>query len=147
MFKNLFDRKFGITVVVLAIFNLLLVTFVYSIGVSTGFAGEFSWSAKSFTDAIGSLFGSITSLMILIGTIALIGFGLWITHWLSKKQKRVWLIIWAITIFVLGLILSPAFHITDFSFGFGPVLVLIVFTAIEALVTKLVVNRPLANRK
>lgn len=137
MFKNLFDRKFVVAFVAALIFNLLIITFVFSSGVYTGFKGSFGWDAKSFGDTIGSVFGSFTSFVLLIGTLAIIGAVLWFTHWLARREKKIWIVLWfAVAVLVIAFI-APSIHLNSFNFAFVFILIVIVISATEVGMFKL----------
>lgn len=136
MFKNLFNRQFVVTFVVALIINLLIITFVFSSGVYTGFNGAFGWDAKSFGDTVGSIFGSFTSFVLLIGTLALIGAVLWFTHWLARREKKIWVVLWFVVAAIAVAFVAPSIHIKNFDFAFVFILVLIVVSAIQVGVFK-----------
>lgn len=136
MFKNLFDRKFVIAFVVMLLMNLLIITFVFSSGVYTGFEGTFGWDVKSFGDTIASLFGSVTSFVLLIGTLALIGGALWFTYWLANRTKKLWIVLWVIAVALAAALIGPTVRFEDFDFAFVLILVLVVVSAAQTWIIR-----------
>jgi hypothetical protein len=142
MFNHLINRTSLITFVVLFLLNALLSTVIYSIGLATGFEGEPSWSWEQYGATLGGLFGDIPSLLALIGGIALFIFSFWVARKLSKSGHHNWLLVWyGIGIFGGGAIIYLWVDWSSFGFGFGPVLVLLAFTAVETLIIRLLQKR------
>lgn len=142
MFKNLFGRFTVALFVTLLIANVLLLTAVYSVGITTGYEGVPSWSWDSYTDTMGSLFGSFSSLVLLLIGVAFFAASVWIAVYLSKKGRHNWVGVWYfIGLVGGGAILYLLVDWSSFGFGFIPVIALIVFTTIEALIGTVLANR------
>lgn len=137
MFKNLFNRKFIAPFVVALVFNLLIITFAFSSAVHTNYEGTFGWDMKSFGDTIGSAFGSFTSFVLLIGTLAIIGAVLWFTHWLARREKKIWIVIWFVVAAIAAALIAPLIHFEGFGSNIMFILVLVVISTIEVGVLKL----------
>lgn len=142
MFKNLFGRAGIITFVVLFVLNAILATVLFSIGFTSGFEGETYWSWDQYGATLAGLFGDLGSLFALLGGITILAVSVWIAIMLSKTGHHNWVAIW----FIIGLVGGGAvlYKLVDwssFGFGFGPVIVLVVFTAIETLITGLLQKR------
>lgn len=137
MFKNLFDRKFLVAFTVALIFNLLIITFVFSSGVYTGFNGAFGWDIKSFGNTIGSIFGSFTSFVMLLGTLVIIAVVLWFTHWLARRDKKIWIVLWVAVVAIMAALIGPSIHIAEFNIAFVFFLVLVAFSAIQTWIFRL----------
>ena len=142
MFKNLLNRFTGITFVILLIGNVLLSTVLYSVGITTGYEGEPSWSWDQYTETMEGLFGNLSSLFWLLVGIAFFVIMWRVATYFSKKGNHNAVGIWQLVGIVGGgAILYLLVDWSSFGFGFLPVIVLFVFTAIETLIFRVLANR------
>ena len=134
MFKNLSGKSFIALLVWMLIFNFVLYALVYSFA----YEGSVSWTGVG--NAIGGAFGSLQSFgLFLVGVLVLVVLAL-ITLWL--RRWAVALIIWAIVLIVVGAFFGSSLTKTfSFILNFGPILLIIVFTAVEVAILKPVFNR------
>lgn len=127
---------------VLFVVNILLATVVYSIGISTGYEGSPSWSWEQYGATLGGLFGDIPSLLALLGGLALFAGAAILAGWFARRQNVVGAVVWfLIGGFGGGYVLFQLVDWSSFGFGFGPVIALIVFTAVEEFLVLLLAHR------
>ena len=137
MFKNLFDRKFISTFVVVLIFNLLFVLFA----VSYGYSGEFTINPEAVSGLFGNVFSGIWSLLTFLVVIFAIFAVLWIGYILWKNSSKVPLFIYIGMLVALAIFVFPTIHFEALSFNFVPVLIFLVASAIETIIIKRAFNR------
>jgi hypothetical protein len=135
-------KHFSITALIWAfivelVFNLLLIVFVFSFGVSTGFAaGQPTFGLDQVDTTFGALFGGTTSLLGLIGLLVVIGAILQLVRWLSKSGHHSWvLVVFILGVLAGGYLVWKVIDWSSFGIGFTPILVILGFTAIETIVT------------
>lgn len=127
------------TFLVLLPLNLVLLVFAFSIGVTTGFNGEFGFSWNDVGTTINAMFGSFGNFITLIGALALLAFIYWISNKLSRKYG--WLPgVLVLAALALGVVVywSGWINLEDINvFGLVPFLFVILFTALQAAVITL----------
>lgn len=134
---------FGWTFAIEFIFNLLLVVVVFSTGFSTaleasqtGFTGEFSFSWSLLGATIGTLFGGFGSFTALVTSVTIFGGTLWFVHWLSKKGKHAMVVLaFVVGAVAGGWLIWRGVDWENFGLGFVPVLVILVWTVLETIIT------------
>lgn len=131
-------RVFVSTFIVGLVFNIALITLVYTFGVSTGYEGEPSFSWDQLGNSMGLLFGGIPSLLGFVGGLAIVIAILWLVSWLSENGHPNWVRVAFVSTFVLGgIILWPLFGTLGSVLGVFPFLGLIALSALEALIIML----------
>lgn len=144
--KNLFNGTLVIVAGVFFFINVILATVVYSVGFNTGLNGEPTWDWGQYMTSLGSLFGDIPSLLGLIGLVVIAIAVLAVAHWLAKKGKAGWSVVWFIIGTFLGFWAYGQIDFTSFGFGFGPVIALVVISVVEAIFSKVLYIRVPSNR-
>ncbi|MGH7218350.1 MAG: hypothetical protein ACREGE_02825 [Candidatus Microsaccharimonas sp.] len=136
---RLFWTSFG----VLLLLNLIGFVLVYTIGLSTGFEGQLSFSSEQLSATLGFLFGGVGSFLGFIGALAIIGVAIYYVHRLWKSGQHKWvLIIVAVAFLALGLAFVPLLQVNwhDIGFGFMPFLAFVLITALEAFIIQLALS-------
>ena len=137
MFKNVFDRNFFITLVVVTIFNLFLIL----LAVSYGYSGEISINPAAVSGMFGDVFGSLWSLAIFVVVVFIIFAVLWIGSILWKNSNKVPLLVYIAMLIALALLAGQNVDFEALNFGFVPVLAFLFASAIEAAIIKLAITR------
>ena len=135
-------RSLSITFAIAFIFNTVLATIVYSVAHTDGYEGAPAFNWDQYVGTLGGLFGDIPSLLAMIGAFTILVIATWGVRRLSIKGHHNWVM----ACFLLGLtfgglVLWVWVDWGNLGFGFGPFIVLIVATAIEALAIQLLANR------
>lgn len=125
--------------IAMLISNLLLIVFIYTLGVSTGYEGKFSFSWAQLSNSVTFLFGGFASLLGFVLLLAVIAGALWAVHRLSARGHHKWVIVAVIAAFLLGGLLTPIIDWSGAGFGFVPLLVLLAWTALWALVAMILI--------
>jgi len=119
--------------------NLVLLVFVFSIGVTTGFNGVFGFSWTDVGTTINAMFGSFGNFITLVGALALLAFIYWISNKLSRKYG--WLPgVLVLVALALGAVAFWSGWINPEEinlFGLVPFVGVILFTALQAAVITL----------
>lgn len=137
---NLFNVTLAITAGVLFVLNAILATVVYSVGFNAGYNGEPSWDWGQYMSSLGSLFGDIPSLLGLIGLAAIVVVVSMMAHWLAKKGKAGWAVVWFVFGTFLGFFAYGLIDFTSLGLIFVPVIALVVISAFEAIICKVVLT-------
>jgi hypothetical protein len=128
--------------------NLLLIVTIFTLGVSTGVAGDLSFSWEQFGNTVTFLFGGIGSLVWLIGGVTILAATAWLVYWLANNNHPKWVVaMFAIGMFVGGFILWRLVDWSNFGFGFVPFLGLLAYTAFWAAVASFVIPALNLSRK
>jgi hypothetical protein len=134
MFTNFFGKSFIAPLAVLLTFNCALAVIFWS----NGFEGSFSWSGVGI--GIERTFGSIQSFGLFLVAVLVLAVLALITLWL--RRWAVALIIWAIVLVIVGAFFGSSLTKTfSFILNFGPILVFVAVTVIEAVVIKSLINK------
>ena len=135
-------RSFGITFGIAFVFNVIMSTVVYSIAHTDGYEGAPAFSWDQYMGTLGGLFGDIPSLIGLLVAVLVLCLMAWGVRRLSMTGHHNWVVICFLLGLTLGgLILWVWVDWSSFGFGFGPFIILVVATAVEAILIQLLANR------
>jgi hypothetical protein len=122
------------------LFNVLVLIFIYSAGITHGYTGEIGFRLQDLVETIEVLFGGLGTLAAIAAGIALTVFTLWFVHMLSvRDHHRGVLVTLAFAIGIGGFLIYRVIDWGNIGLGFIPSLVLLVITAVEAVFTTFVV--------
>ena len=135
-------RSYGITLATVFIFNVILSTVVYSIAFTDGYEGAPGLDWNQYVGTLGMLFGDIPSLLAMIGAFAILALMSWGVRQLSITGHHNLVVACFLAGLTFGgLVLWVWVDWSNLGFGFGPFIILVVATAIEALLIQLLANR------
>ncbi len=143
---RVFWTAFGI----ILLFNLIGIVLIYTIGLSTGYEGQLTFSGEQLGATLGFLFGGVVPFLALIGSLTIIAAAIYFVHRLWKSGRHKWvLVIVAVAFLALGAALVPLLQINWLSIGFGilPFVTLAVITALESSLIQLALSNTSSRKR